>query len=168
MGREIRRVPPDWEHPRRTAEECTYYQKAGDYKPLHDNDYESAAEEWCTGFHLWNEGEHPDQLEGYGKSCKYFWEYSSPPNEEYYRARKWTPGEATAYQIYETVSEGTPKSPVFLTLDDMKAWLIEQGYSREAAEGFTRMGFVPSGVMVGGKFYNDIEAAGIPDGKEQE
>lgn len=149
MGREIRRVPSDWQHPK---------DDDGDYKRLYDNDYHSAAREWIEAFDLWRKGEHPSQLE----SCKYYWEYSNPPDEESYRERVWTAEEATAYQIYETVSEGTPVSPIFLTLDDMVDWLVTQGYSRIAAERFAESGWAPSMVMYrsseGVSIANDIES----------
>jgi hypothetical protein len=75
----------------------------------------------------------------------YFWDYSSPPAEEQYRQRKWTAEEATHYQIYETVTEGTPVSPIFASLDDMIEWLVEgQVNSRPAAEAFARMGWAPT------------------------
>jgi hypothetical protein len=87
MSREIRRVPPDWEHPK---------DEKGHYKPLFDR------------IHLWKKGE------------------------------------ATHYQIYEDVSEGTPVSPIFASLDEMKTWLLEQGYSEKAASKFVKYGWAPS------------------------
>lgn len=151
MGREIRRVPLDWEHPTQECKHspwaggCDYAKAHGGqcYKPLYDDDYHSAAREWIESFDLWRKGEHPDQAE----YCTYYWEYSSPPNEEDYRARAWTADEATAYQVYETVSEGTPVSPVFATLDALIAWLIQQGHSAHAARAFAESGWAPSIVM---------------------
>lgn len=71
-----------------------------------------------------------------------------PPDRAYDRDRDWTPDEATAYQVYETVSEGTPVSPVFATREDLKAWLISnQGMSDAGAEHFIGMGWVPSAVF---------------------
>jgi hypothetical protein len=37
MGREIRRVPPNWEHPKDAD---------GNYKSMYDWEYETAAREW--------------------------------------------------------------------------------------------------------------------------
>jgi hypothetical protein len=172
MGREIRRVPPDWEHP---TQECPHWAGACDRakknggrccKPLYDNDYHSAAREWIEAFDLWRKGEHPDQVD----YCTYYWEYSNPPDEELHRERVWTAEEATAYQIYETVSEGTPVSPVFTTLEAMIDWLVGQGYSRLAAERFAESGWAPSMMMFNpgdgtpGVFANDIESLSLrPD-----
>jgi len=154
MGREIRRVPPDWDHPLCTTANAPHPSHVGKFMLLYDNDYETAAEEWLRELDLWKKGEHPRQ----SKSCKYFWEYSSPPDESFHRKRKWTVGEATHYQIYETVSEGTPVSPVFASLEDMIEWMIRpvdrasvyncglqewqtmQGMTREQAERFCKDG----------------------------
>ncbi len=141
MGREIRRVPLDWEHP---------LSERGGYEPLFDNDYETVALEWEANYRLWQEGKHPDQLgEKWGNfleehNYRFFWEWDSPPNKDSYRERKWTEAEAVGYQIYETVTEGTPKSPVFESLDDMVDWLIKEGYSEEAAVNFATGGWAPS------------------------
>ena len=42
----------------------------------------------------------------------------------------------TAFQIYRHVSAGSPVSPVFATLSDMKAWLIDQGQAADAIDSF--------------------------------
>ena len=42
------------------------------------------------------------------------------------------------YQVYEDVSEGTHLSPIFSSADMLIAWLLAQGYSRDAAEAFLR------------------------------
>ena len=157
MGREIRRVPPDWEHPRSSQ---------GGYIPLYDKDFDTAAKKWEAEYDLWRKGEHPDQAD------YYFWEYDSPPDAESCRERSWTPEEATAYQIYETVSEGTPVSPVFPTKDDMRLWLLKQGYSEPTANAFIEGGWVPSFVAFnsnkGVQFYSGIEAAGIMAGDTEQ
>lgn len=48
MGREVRRVPPDWEHPRHTKETTTNPKTIGHYIPLHDEDYETARRDAFT------------------------------------------------------------------------------------------------------------------------
>lgn len=53
----------------------------------------------------------------------------------------------TAYQIYETVSEGTPINPVFKSMEELAAWLTAQGISRAAAEAFIAQGSAPSFVV---------------------
>lgn len=133
MGREIRKVTPDWEHPK---------DRTGDGQPLYDNDYDTAAAEWEAEYAEFMALSPEEREEKYG--CQHYWEYSNPPDEEYYRKEKWTPEQATAYQIYETVTEGTPVSPVFPDLDHMIQWLIGQGYSETAAKKFAESGWAPS------------------------
>lgn len=136
MGREIRRVPADWEHPR---------DERGHYQPLYDNDYHTAAREWIAGLMAWENGTHPDHQD---TSAEYYWEwYGPPPDEDYYRQRAWTPEEATHYQVYETVTEGTPVSPVLETPGQIVQWLMDRGHAREAAEAFVRAGRAVSFMM---------------------
>jgi hypothetical protein len=137
MGREIRRVPPDWQHPR---------DEQGHHKPLYDWDYDTEAQEWIDNLLNWlsdeNSVERKHVLDEY--EIKYYWDWDGgPPSAEYCRPA-WTDEQATHYQIYETVSEGTPTSPVFASLDDMCAWLIEQGYTETAARRFCKDGWAPS------------------------
>src|SRR5690606_25679196 len=112
------------------------------------------------GLMAWEAGTHPDRDDD---APRYFWEWEgAPPDEEYYRP-KWTEP-ATCYQVYETVSEGTPVSPVFETLDELVAWLVEKGYSPEAARAFAETGWAPSLVVhrdeSGVRAWRDIEALG--------
>lgn len=116
MGRQLRRVPKYWEHPK---------DENGRYKPMFDRSFREEAEEWLSECFLWRKGEHPDQLKGYGKSCSYYWQYAgNPPKEDYYRP-DWSEKEATHYQMYESTSEGTPISPVFANIEDLAHWLAD-------------------------------------------
>ena len=138
MGREIRRVPPGWEHPK----------SARGYIPLYDEDYETAATEWTKDNQLWQKGEHPDQIGHNDRPARFKDWGGDSPDSLYYRA-KWTE-KPTYYQIYETVSEGTPTSPVFANLDEMKVWLLEEGFSEFAASEFCKTGYAPSMVFTPG------------------
>lgn len=77
------------------------------------------------------------------------------------------PPAGPGYQVWETVSEGSPVSPVFADPDALIDWLCQpgdkslQGYSRKAAEQFVKGGgYVPSALIRGGKLLENIEAAG--------
>lgn len=168
MGREIRRVPSDWQHPKALQYVPAAdpfgegrWVESDDYRPLFDRDYESAAQEWLAEFDQWRSGTHPHQ----DPDTPYFWDYDTPPRAASYRARKWTDAEATHYQIYETVSEGTPISPVFASLPELIEWCVEQGYSRHAAEKFAELGWVPSMVIdtSRGIYAEGIESAGFSE-----
>lgn len=57
------------------------------------------------------------------------------------------------YQVWETVSEGSPISPVFATPDAVVDWLVAAGYTRAGSQKFVKMGWSPSGIMVAGHGY---------------
>ena len=51
MGREIRRVPPNWDHPKQEG------WSDGRMQPMYDQTFEQAAAEWKDGFAAWERGE---------------------------------------------------------------------------------------------------------------
>jgi len=133
MGREIRRVPAGWEHPKNER----------GYIPMLDETHAEALAEWTAGSLQWANGTHLDYAK-YGKKYTFEeWEGEAPG--DWYRPAFDT--EPTHYQIYETVSEGTPVSPVFASLAEMEAWLVFNGFSEEAAARFAKNGWAPSFVM---------------------
>lgn len=108
MGRELMKVPADWQHPK---------DEYGKYKPMHiDRFYEDELKEWFDNHSKWLDGSHPDLLEEPERKKEYpyyaMWA-GDPPDVEYYNTRKWTPEEATHIQLYQTTSEGTPITPIF-------------------------------------------------------
>jgi hypothetical protein len=153
MGREIRMVPPNWEHPK---------DERGNYISMYDEDFESAVADWKKEYCQWENGEHPDHEE----DCE-FWEwYGDPPDRESYRP-KFTE-EPTWFQMYETVSEGTPVSPPFAAKEELVDYLVENGdfwdqsrghggWNRKNAEGFVSRGFAMSGIMAIQKGKVDIK-----------
>ena len=177
MGREIRRVPKDWEHPQH--ERCPHlgginghneYRKPGEYiygkcfRPLYDADYETTRKEWIDGLAAWLNGTHED----FQAELDYWEYYGNPPDREDYRPA-WTEEEAIYYQIYETVSEGTPVSPVFESLEILSNWLIAQGYSEKAALSFAKSGWVPSAMFSPATgFVSGIDIAGLDDDHNKE
>lgn len=83
---------------------------------------------WCK--HCGGSGIAPETRE----ACE-AWEKTEPPRGE-------------GWQVWETVTEGSPVSPVFPTADELFFWLVnDQGYSRKAAEGFITVAWVPSLIM---------------------
>lgn len=147
MGREIRKIVPGWEHPK---------DENGNFIPLYDQYYEDAAQEWIANFIAWDI-DHTDP--DYKKHPEYhFWEWDgSPPDPESYRKEKWTV-EPTWYQMYETISEGTPVSPAFATKQELIDYLVrygdywdqkrgDGGWSREAAQDFVDKEWAPSMIV---------------------
>src|SRR4051812_14783374 len=103
MGREIRMVPPNWDHPKHD----------GRLQPMFDRTFEKEAAEWKSEFAAWERGERPDFCTDDSRLLE-FWEWhGAPPDRAYYRP--WKDDEATWFQIWETVSEGTPVTPPFAT-----------------------------------------------------
>lgn len=157
MGREIRRVPENWEHPKRKRFDFRTGQEVESYRPMHDQDYESALSEWLKEYKLWKAGQHPSQTKYPDFANQAYWEYAGGPSDpEYYRPA-WSPKEMTHYQIYETVSEGTPVSPIFKDKADLVQWLIDQGYSEQAASGFAEHEWCFSGALCNGEFKQNYE-----------
>jgi hypothetical protein len=141
MGREIRRVPANWEHPKETRYSPLLGRNEESFKPLLNKSYDSAAREWFEGCIAWSNGSHPDQAESqYARECKYYWEYEgNPPVKDCHIPYDSNDqGLCTWWQAYETVSEGTPVSPAFATAEELIDYLSAHGDFWEqsrAAEG---------------------------------
>lgn len=143
MSRKIRRVPKDWQHPR---------DEKGHYKPLYDQDYETAFTEWQEEKAEFESDDNAEERKRIVAEydCHTFEDWhGSAPNRSHYRPA--FASEPTHYQVYEDVSEGTPTSPVFASLEEMRAWLISEGFSEKAADRFAETGWAPSFVMVNGR-----------------
>ena len=175
MGREIRRVPPNWQHPKREVPNYRMQRMEEDYQPMRDVDVEEAWEGWLERFAEWKAGkwskmaaEYPES--NYSPTYRSFCEWDGePPDPKYYRPA-WTE-EPTWYQMYETVSEGTPVSPPFATPEELVDYLVANGdfwdqkrghggWKRENAEAFVKTGFAVSMATVGGKIYEPRD--GVP------
>lgn len=172
MGREIRRVDKGWEHPRYTAENAKYPNWVGNFKPLFDEDYETAVAEWIKNHELWLKGEHEDQKgdSEVAKTCKYYADWGGHTSDPDMYRPKWK--NPVCFQLYETVSEGTPVTPVFETKDELVNYLVnhgddwsrkdgEGGWKREVAEAMVKEEWCPSFATEGGKVYTGPESLTI-------
>lgn len=102
MGREVRMVPADWQHPKD--------ERTGSYKPLHPGHrYEPTKRDWLK------------ELKKRGLQRTLEW-CGNPPNREDYMPN-WPKKERTHLMMYEDTSEGTPISPAFKTPEDLARWL---------------------------------------------
>lgn len=127
--------------------------------PIFDENYLEALNKWWAEHRLFQEGKHPDQLAGSlsdSPKIKYFAQWhGDPPAVDTYRFYR--DEECTHFQFYETVTEGTPLSPVFETLQQLEDWMVAVGecagteyakkYSREGAKAFCASGWAPSFVL---------------------
>ncbi len=180
MGREIRRVIPHWQHPEKDYPNHLMGRMEKGFRPLYDEPYISAITEWIKGHQLWEAGQHPRQLDGseYAKGYRYFAEYEGDaPDHEYYRP-DWKPEEMTWWQVYETVSEGTPVTPAFETREELVDYLVVNGdfwdqkrraegtsimecspWPRKQAEAFVfGDGWAPSLIVENGVVKSGVEA----------
>ena len=107
MGREVRRVTKDWQHPKRPD---------GSFKPLHDGGtYAANAEDWLKSL----------AEKGLQETIDY---WGRPPNRQDYMP-VWADAEADHIMMYEDTSEGTPISPAFKTPEELARWLADNGAS---------------------------------------
>ena len=134
MGRELRRVPANWQHPRGTFKRG--FVNAEGYLPMKDQTLEEAQAEWDRNNELWEKKQHPDQI----KAARSGRPMSDPLNPLRHTWESWTSerphagqswwrpayeGEPTHYQVYENTTEGTPVSPVLDSEEAIVAWLVE-------------------------------------------
>lgn len=159
MGREIRRVPLGWEHPKESKPDWRTGRMVEGYHPMFDQPFEEAMAEWLDELKKWLATEfqatlarHPD-LE-YDRTHPYRafiqW-HGSAPDPEYYRDA-WPDGAVLGFAVYETVSEGTPVTPTFATREELVEHLVKhgtdwdhgEGWARKAAEGFVKAEWAPS------------------------
>jgi len=146
------------------------------YRPLYDQAFAPAMREWIAGWDAWERGERPDYCDEESSALPY-WEYEgAPPNPAYYRP-DWKPEEMTWWQVYETVSEGTPVTPAFATQRELVEYLVEHGdlwdqkrrkegcsvmrctpWPRDEAEAFVfGSGWAPSMIVADGKIMGGVE-----------
>jgi hypothetical protein len=158
MGREIRRVPANWAHPKYTEDTATRRENIGYHIPLHD-DHAKAL----------NDFEKDIAKKGLKEAIDY---WGGGPQSENYAQYDGKP--LDWWQAYETVSEGTPVSPAFATPEELIEYLAangdfwdqrrmaegrggKAGYSRAAAEAFVRGGWAPSMIIANGKCHEGAE-----------
>ncbi len=143
MGREVRRVPADWKHPKDSEDDS--------YIPLY-NDYGEALEEFRANIEKMGLGEALDYHEG------------GPVSENY--MPNWPEGECTHYQMYEDTTEGTPISPPMPDPESLARWLVDNNTSAFASDtasyeawlNIVKGGWAPSMVIIDGQIMSGVEA----------
>ena len=111
MGRQLRKVAENWQHPKN---------ENGNYIPLLDGKFserlskwEEENAQWEKGFSDdWNGGWKPREADELNMTFAE-WDGEKPVKEDY--MPEWKDEELTHIQLYENTSEGTPISPVYLT-----------------------------------------------------
>lgn len=146
MGREVRKVKADWQHPKD--------ENTGRYKPLYPGErYEERKREF----------EERQAAEGLQAAIDWC---GSPPDINDFMPN-WPEAERTHLMMYEDTSEGTPISPAFATPEELARWLADTGASSfghstatyEQWLAVARGGWAPSMVIVGGVAKSGVEFA---------
>ena len=175
MSREVRRVPLDWRHPvepnphwrfqqagrwRRGDLEPTLHGPEEMFTPLLGHSYAEDAEEWDADAALWSRGEHPHQRDYPFEE----WDGLRPVAADYMPDF----GDADlGWCLYETVSEGTPVTPVFATAEELIGHLCTVGQDwdhvpmrRASAEAVVRTGHTLGSMAVvdGRVLRSDLDA----------
>lgn len=130
MGRELRMVPANWEHPK---------DEQGDYVPL--------------------DTEFPYNQEEIEEGLRDGWLTDEPPNYGCDIMPQWPANERTHFQMYENTTEGTPISPVCATIEELARWLADNRASAFADQTATyeqwlatcKRGWAPSAIAESGK-----------------
>ena len=151
MGREVRRVPKDWQHPKNSA---------GRYEPLHDG-YNAALAEFEA------------DIKEKGLAEAIDWHGGGPSSEDY--MPDWPESERTHYMMYEDTSEGTPKSPAMESPEALARWLADNGASSFGHDTATyeqwlptcRGAWAPSMVMERGVIKSGVEFAAELEDRER-
>jgi hypothetical protein len=161
MGRQVRRVPADWQHPK----EYNIYRGEDEYKPQHDRDWRAEAVQWDEDRAAWESGNRPDYASDQPADFPYDqWAGQRPFSGDY--MPNWPAEERTHLMMYEDTTEGTPISPAFETPEDLARWLADNGASSFGSSTATyeqwlpicRCGWAPSMVMTGGSLMSGVEA----------
>lgn len=173
-------VPPNWEHPKKEKYNYITGQSEMRYQPMHDHSYTQSMDEWIEGYLQWKKGEHPDQLSGLASGHEKYADWAgNPPDADDYHP-EWKDEERIWFQVYETVSEGTPVTPPFATREELVEYLVANGdywdqqrrkegnsfmncepWSREAATKFVfGAGWAPTAIISNGEMMTGVEYLG--------
>lgn len=159
MGREVRMVPANWQHPKDERDH---------HIPLFGYSFTETLAEWEEGNKKWAEGlirDYSVRLEKCGWKPKGLtesqtfeeWDGERPEAKDY--MPEWPAAERTHLQMYETCTEGTPISPVMETPEKLARWLADNGASAfgsstasyEAWLSTIKRGWAPSAVGFTGR-----------------
>jgi hypothetical protein len=159
MGREVRRVPADWEHPKN---------ERGNYIPLYGRSFSKEVADWDEGAAQWENGFLDNYKGGWepkDQSMDYpYEEWSGKRPEEHEYMPDWPDEQRTHIQMYEDTSEGTPISPVMETPEELARWLADNNASAFAGMKATyeqwlstiKHGFACSMIMQGNRIDSGV------------
>ena len=167
MGREVRKVPANWQHPKEFRWDHLG-NRAEQYKPLFPGErYQPEVDEWDEECAKWKDGWRPDYCTDPKSRSMTYEQYSGQrPHKDDYMP-DWPAEQRTHLMMYENTSEGTPISPAFATPEELARWLVDNGasafgISTGTYDGWLRVargGWAPSAVSIdGGQLVNGVDA----------
>lgn len=165
MGREVRMVPADWQHPKEQVPNWRTGQMEERYKPLHAPGWAEAAKAWDAEREAWERGEFPDYASEDSRKLPFDeWSGRRPYSSDY--MPDWPAEQRTHFMMYEDTSEGTPISPAFATPEELARWLADNGASAFGSDTATyeqwlrvaRGGWAPSMVIADGVMRSGVAA----------
>lgn len=132
MGRKVRRVPKDWEHPKNVS---------GCYVPLRDGaefarriaQWDEEAQKWAEGFRSDSKGAWVPLSEEQKGQPFSSWDGERPDPKNYMPL--WLDKARTHLMMYQETSEGTPISPAFATAEELALWLADNEASWSGSQG---------------------------------
>jgi hypothetical protein len=130
MGREVRRVPADWQHPKEQKPDWQTGRMVECYKPLlHGERYQTDIDAWDEECTKWKSGWRPDYRTSPEERLMTYeqWAGQRPHRDDY--MPDWPAEKRTHLMMYEDTSEGTPISPAFETPEELARWLADTGAS---------------------------------------
>ena len=166
MGREVRRVPEDWQHPKHIVPDYRIGKMVERYKPLFQGDrYQPLVDDWDDKCAKWKAGWRPDYCNPESRGLTYEQYAGQRPHKDDYMP-DWPAEQCTHLMMYEDTTEGTPISPAFKTPEELAQWLVNNNASAFGSETASyeawlrvaRGGLALSLVVTDGKMKNGVEA----------
>jgi hypothetical protein len=121
VGREVRKVTADWQHPKEQIYDYRTGKIAMVYTPLLDN-YAIQLEDFRAMI----------ESDGLVEALEY---YGGGPVKHDYMLADVPDEERTHLMMYEDTTEGTPISPAFETAEELARWLADNNASANGGTG---------------------------------
>lgn len=171
MGREVRMVPPTWEHPRYTRKIVDQWvgkygndHLLGRYIPIYDQSYREYLNERIGRLHEAVEeireflADFPEEFDPEDEIdlSSYMYDHVEGMVSRIHFRPDWDDEERTHLQMYETTSEGTPISPPMPDPESLARWLADNEASRVGSQTATyeqwlslcKQGWGPSAMII--------------------
>jgi hypothetical protein len=134
MVREIRRVPPNWKHPRLKSREYSADWKEVLLQPMYDQHFDDVFADWLADFDHMRAGDLDEpERELYPRGlADWLNDGERPPDPACYRP--WKDDEATWYQVWATEGadgQGTPITPPFATREELVEYLVNHATGQQ-------------------------------------